>query len=444
MKSLHLPSFRQCAPAFHPQTVTIQRKIKLGLIVVLATAFILRVALIFTFRTNAHPVGWEYETIANNLLNGQGYSFEFLHTTYRSFNTPLFGFLCAGIYTLTNHSYFIILLIQSFFTMALAMVIFQIAKLIFSEVVGLLAATLVAFHPGFVYYDVFNLLPLSIDSFLIAAIALLLLKQKEKATLISMSLLGALIGIATLSRGITGVLLPFVLIYLLLFVRNRNVKERLAMAICVGGATLLILAPWLIRNYTIHKQFVFVSTSAENLWRGNNMQATGTSYDEHKIEILNLWPSDFKEKVYSLTEMQQKKFFEDEALHFMRANPLVAAKLYVKKVYYFWWFSPQSGIIYPKKYLTAYKYFYTILAGFFIAGLCFALSSSKRKVWESSLILISVPLTICLGQSVFYVEGRHRWLIEPIMMIFFSYGVMRCWKLLTERRVNPPVLKPIR
>lgn len=409
--------------------------------VVLAAAFVLRMVLILRFQTYAHATTWEYETIANNLLAGRGYSLDFLHTIYWSFNTPLFGYLCAGVYAVTNHSHFAVLLIQCLLTIALAIVIFKIAKLVFSESVGLLAAALVAFHPGFIYYDVFNLLPLSIDSFLIAAITLLLLKHKDNPTFISMSLVGALIGIATLSRGITGILLPLVVIYLLLFARNLNLKNRLAVAVCVCGATFIVLAPWIIRNYTIHKQFVFVSTSSENLWRGNNLHATGTSYDEHKTRILNLWPQDFKERVFFLTEMQQKRFFEDEALHFIGANPLAVAKLYVKKVYYFWWFSPQSGIIYPKRYLAAYKYFYIVLMSFSIVGVGFALASSKK---ESSLILISVPLTICLAQSVFYVEGRHRWLIEPIIMIFFSYGVMRCWELLKERLVTPPVLKPIR
>jgi 4-amino-4-deoxy-L-arabinose transferase-like glycosyltransferase len=424
--------------------LAIQRKIRLGLIIILAAAFALRIVLILRFQTYAHGTAWEYETIANNLLGGRGYSFHFLHTTYWSFNTPLFGYLCAGVYALTNHSHFAVLLIQCLFTMALAIVIFQIAKLAFSESVGLLAATLVAFHPGFIYYDVFNLLPLSIDSFLIAAITLLLLKHKDNPTFTSMSLVGALIGIATLSRGITGVLLPLIVIYLLLFARNLNLKNRLAMAACVGCATFIILAPWLIRNFTIHKQFVFVATSSENLWRGNNMHATGTSYDEHKTTILNLWPPDFKEKLYSLTEMQQKRFFEDEALQFIGANPLAAAKLYAKKVYYFWWFSPQSGIIYPKNYLAAYKYYYTILLSFFIVGIGFAIVSSKREALESRLILLSVPLTICLAQSVFYVEGRHRWLIEPILIIFSSWGVMRCWKLLKERLVTSRVLKPTR
>ena len=242
------------------------------MIFVVAAAFVLRMALIVAFKTYAHPVGWEYEEIANNLLAGRGYSFEFLNTTYWSFNTPLFGYLCAGIYAVTNHSYFAILVIQSFFTIALALAIFQIAKTVFNETVGLLAAALVAFHPGFMYYDVFNLLPLSIDSFLIAAITLLLLKHKDKPTAMAMSLIGGLIGIAVLSRGITGALLPVVTIYVALFARSLSLKERLITATCLLCAAFIVLAPWLIRNYVIHKQFVFISsTSGENFWRGNNM-----------------------------------------------------------------------------------------------------------------------------------------------------------------------------
>jgi 4-amino-4-deoxy-L-arabinose transferase-like glycosyltransferase len=377
------------------------------------------------------------------MLAGRGYSIEFLNTTYWSFNTPLFGLLCAGVYAVTNHSYFAILVIQSCFTIALALVIFKVAKLIFSESVGLLGAPLVAFHPGFVYYDVFNLLPLSIDSFFIATIALLLLKHKDKLTIVSISLLGALIGIAMLSRGITGVLLPLVIVYVLLFARNLSIRKRLLMALCIAGASFIVLAPWLVRNYLIHKQFVFISSSgSENFWRGNNRYATGTSYDKERNTILDLWPQDFRERIFRLTEMQQKHFFEDEALHFISANPAAAAKLYVKKVYYFWWFSPQSGIIYPKKYLTAYKYFYTVLLSFFVVGVSFAMGSRKRETLKSTLLLISIPLTICVGQSLFYVEGRHRWLIEPIMMIFFSYGLLNTLKLLKRKLPQAGILRP--
>ena len=338
------------------------------------------------------------------------------------------------MYAVTNHTYFAILVIQSAFSIALALIIFKIASRIFDERVGLLAVAVVAFHPGFIYYDVFNLIPLSIDSFLIASITLLLLKHKDKPALLAMSLLGGLIGLGVLSRGITGVLLPLAIVYFALLARSLTHQARFKITVCLAGGALIILAPWLIRNYLIHKQLVFISSNAsENFWRGNNMHATGTSHNSRGVSIFKSWPDDFKEKVYSMTELQQKSFFETEALSFIGNHPLTGLNLYVKKVFYFWWFSPQTGIVYPGIYLTLYKFMYMILFSFIIAGIGFALTSSGSGVRESSLILIAVPVTICLGQSLFFVEGRHRWLVEPIMIIFCSYGVVECGKLLQRK-----------
>jgi len=384
--------------------------------------------LILWFHTYERPVPWEYETIAGNLLAGRGYSFEYMGTTYLSFNTPLFGLLCAVVYYLTNHSFFPILVIQSLFTLLLATVIFAIGKTIFAEKVGLLAAAVTAFHPGFVYYDVFNLLPLSIDSFLIALVTFLWLNFRSRITLKRISLIGALIGIAVLSRGITGMLLPLIATYFLLFARPLRLVHRLTIVTCLLAACFIVLAPWLIRNYRIHREFVFIaSTSTENFWRGNNPYATGTSTNDRAVKIFHLTPPEFQAEVLARNEMQQQDFFKSEALRFIRNRPADAARLYVKKVYYFWWFSPQSGIFYAPKYLLIYKTGYAIILGFSIVGVAFGMRSRQPGVRKSCLILLSVMISICLGQSAFYVEGRHRWLIEPILLIFFSFGVIRLW-----------------
>jgi 4-amino-4-deoxy-L-arabinose transferase-like glycosyltransferase len=397
-------------------------------LVILASSFVVRMLLILWFHTYEHPVRWEYETIAENLLAGRGYSFEYRATTYLSFNTPLFGWLCAAVYYLTNHSFFPILVIQSLFTMLLATVIFAIAKTIFDEKVGLLAAAATAFHPGFVYYDVFNLLPLSIDSFLIALITFLWLNFRSRVTFKRISLIGALIGIAVLSRGITGMLLPLIATYFLLFARPLRLVHRLKIVTCLLAACFIVRMPWLIRNYRIHSRFVFIaSSSAENFWRGNNPYATGTSTNNRAVQIFRLTPPEFQNQVFARNEMQQQDFFRSEALRFIRDRPADAARLYVKKVYYFWWFSPQSGIFYSPKYLLIYKTGYAITLGFSILGVALAMRSRRPGVRNSCLILLSVMISICLGQSVFYVEGRHRWLIEPILLIFFSFAVVHLW-----------------
>ncbi len=407
-------------------------KIEKRLAIVLTVAFAIRMITIIAFRTYAHPVAWEYEKIVNNLLSGEGFVYYLFNTAYRSFNAPLYSFLCAGIYLLTNHSYFAVLAVQSLFSMFLALVIFAIAKKMFNENVALISASLVSFHPGFMYYDVFNLIPLSIDAFFIATVTLLFIKFKERPTPLKILIIGGLIGIATLTRGITVMLLPFLTVYLILFVKGLTAKRKFGLIIFFWVASFIIIAPWVIRNYIIHKQFVFIlSTGTENFWRGNNKYAVGTSFNKEGKAMLDLWPSDFRDKIYALDEMGQKKFFEKEALAFIRNNPGRFLELYFKKIYYFWWFSPQSGIIYPKLYLAVYKYAYSVLLIFAALGLGLALGEEKTR--SAAWLIIFVFMSICLSQSLFYTEGRHRWLVEPLGIVFFSYGIGRFYGLLRRR-----------
>ncbi|HKP38142.1 MAG TPA: hypothetical protein VJT71_14890 [Pyrinomonadaceae bacterium] len=134
-----------------------------------------------------------------------------------------------------------------------------------------------------------------------------------------------------------------------------------------------------------------------------------------------------------MTEMEQQAFFRDEALRFIRERPADALKLYLLKIYYFWWFSPSSGIPYYHTYVIVYRIFYVVALVFSLAGIVQAMRSPRPRTRESSLILLSVVLAICLGQSAFYVEGRHRWLIEPITLIFFSFATFELWKLFRSR-----------
>ena len=338
------------------------------------------------------------------------------------------------IYSITNHSYLAVLVVQSAFSVALTVTAFLIAKTIFDERVGVLTALLVAFHPGLVYYDVFNLLPLSIETFLIAAITLGFLKLRSNPTWKYALLIGCLIGLGTLSRGILGMLFPLLAAYCLLFLRTLSLGRRLRLAAFVLIAGFTVMSPWIIRNYLIHRKFVLVtSTNTENFWRGNNPYATGTSTDANKVPIIRLTPVEFQRKVSSLTEMEKQGFFRDEALTFIRERPMDALKLYLRKVYYFWWFSPQSGINYSRQNLIIYATVYSIIGIFSLLGLIFGIRSNREGVRESSLIILGVMMIICLGQSAFYVEGRHRWLIEPLLLIFFSSAMIKLWALLRSK-----------
>ncbi len=403
------------------------------LIGLLGLVLAVKIFLIIAMKTCIHPVIWEYENIANNILSGKGFVLDnYIGTSYKSLQ-PLYAFLCAGVYAVTNHNYFAVLLIQSILSLCLVAVIYEIAKSIFGEKVAFLAALLTAFHPGFIYYDVFNLMPASMDSLLIATAVWLLIKCREKPTALSMSLVGASIGLGALSRGVIGALLPFFSVYFIIFTRHL-LKEKIRFIIILWVAAFIVIGPWVVRNYIVHKEFILISSaSGEALYRGNNPTAPGTSLTADGRSVGELWPKEVKDKIATLDEIGQKKFFEKEALSFIKNNPIAFLKLYLKKVYYFWWFSPQSGKIYPKPYLMIYRILYSPLLALALLGVVLALVFGDENIKDSTWLILFAFMSICFTQSLFYVEGRHKWLIEPFMIIFFSYGVVRTHMFLSGK-----------
>lgn len=401
--------------------------------------FLLSIFLLFTrsiliikYKTYIHPHLWEYEEITNNLISGKGFLYRHMGgAPYWSFNNPLYSFLCAGIYSVTRHNYLAVLLVQALFSIFLMLTIFYIGKILFSERTGLWSAIIVVFHPAFIYYDVFNLLPSSIDAFFIACSTLLFLLFLAKPNTLLILLTGISIALGTLSRGIIGALLPALAAYIILFLNNLKLKTKLKIIILLFISMFLVISPWLLRNYRIYKEFIFITSfTAEGFWRVNNKYATGTSLSKDGVPIFNLFPEDFRNKVYSLDEIGQKEFFEKEALVFIKNNPWLSVKFYFKRLYYFWWFSPQSGILYPKIFLVAYRCLYSILLFFSVLGLIFAFRSKIKALKDNAWLIIFVFMAICLSQSLFYTEGRHRWLIEPLLIIFFVYGISQVYNTL--------------
>lgn len=403
------------------------------LIVIFGAALAARLILILFFKTYEHPIFSEYEAIINNILSGKGFVYDFLRVHYKSFCNPLYSYFCAGIYLLTDHSYFAVLAVQSAFTILLALTVFNIAKTVFNEDIGVISAAITCFHPGFLYYDVFNLVPLSIDTFIIAAVAYLFLKFKGKPAALNMFLVGGMIGLGVLSRGIIGALLPFLSLYILIYLKQISLKDRAKAIVFLSLATFIVITPWIVRNYVIHKEIMIISTTGETFWRGNNRYAVGTSLAKDGNSVFAAWPEEFRNKVYALDELGQKKFFEKEAFDYIRDNPLKFIERYLTKVYYFWWFSPQSGMIYPKIYLSIYKYLYSCAFLVSILGVAIAIFFRGNVIRGNALVLITVFMAVCLTQSFFYVEGRHKWLIEPLLFIFFSYGVSECYGFLKNK-----------
>ena len=122
----------------------------------------------------------------------------------------------------------------------------------------------------------------------------------------------------------------------------------------------------------------------------------------------------------SLPELEQNKYFRDMTVKFIKENPRKFIDLLFGKIFYFWWFSPQAGVLYPSLYLGIYKGYYSILLLFASAGLINLLSKERALC----LMMASFFFAVTLVHALSYIEIRHRWAIEPIFLIYTANGII--------------------
>lgn len=188
--------------------------------------------------------------------------------------------------------------------------------------------------------------------------------------------------------------------------------------------------PWTLRNYLIHKQFILTrSIDTYVFWVGNNPNFSGSNLNKSGIPVIELAPQAFKEKIYKLDEISQNKEFLNAALNYIKKFPFRFIERTIKKFYYFWWFNPQAGLLYPKTWLILYQIFYIFIFTFGIFGIYFSYKEGFFKNRSSAMLILLALLFISIAQSLFYIETRHRWAVEPLFLIFTAKGMMSYfWK----------------
>ena len=397
------------------------------LVVLLAAALGIRVVAGWWLGHFSAPVSWEYDEIANNLLSGRGFVYERLGTPYRALVLPAYPLFCAAVYALTGHSQTILLLLQCLLGAYVCLQVRSIGlALVHDDRIATTAAWLVALHPGLIVYASF-LHTFTLDLVVFLWVVLCWLRLVRDPTWPVTCRTGLSSGIAVLSRG---TIVPFLVIASAWFARYGSLPRgetagRLAVIVIVAG---ILVSPWFARNAVVLGSFPVYQTSAsESLWKGNNPLASGSLYLADGRSVLDAAPAAFQRQLRQLDELGKQRLFRDEALRFIWENPRLAAELGWNKFLAFWWFSDESGSSYPASYLEWYRVSYTAVVVFAIAG---AWRIRGALVQPAGLLLLAYGLSIALVQSLYYVEGRHRWSVEPLLLVLSAAGGLMLWEAL--------------
>lgn len=425
-----------------------------SLLLVLALALSLRAGAVVVLGVPDIVWSSEYGSIASRLVQGQAYTFDLYglrsSQPLRSFMPPLYTFLLAGVLRFFPSPAFALGLIQALLATATCFLGYQIGKVLCDIRVGLVAAGVLAVYPVYVIQTA-RPLPLTLNAFLLSALICLVLSMRDGGHLAWRAVgVGLLLGFSGLSR-------PVLLglgggIALWLWVNRERVYDAPAKtsfqwwrALLISAVvTMLVLAPWMIRNWMVHHRFVPISTNGGlTFWNGNNPFTTGSGFDVYvdrleayvghsaanaagkgPIVMLKPYPlpRSLDKIVPTMDEVDLDRELYKAGLEFIQTQPRSWLSLFLTKVWSLWWFRPNVGdnaVFYEAAWIWPYRILYAGVLLLFCVGLVVSIPQ-----WRNHVMFYYVFPYLTVAYAAFNVLTKYRWEVEQFMLLFGVAGVI--------------------
>ncbi len=255
------------------------RNFAVGLTVIVVCALALRVAWVLIARRNfaLHGDDYFYHWQANALADGMGFINPFAWKALgridpSAAHPPLYSlylsvFSWFGFATPLAHR-----LASCLLGAGGVLLVGLAGRRIAGRRAGLLAALVGAVYP-MLWINDGMLTSESMYVLLIAGMILAAYRLWDTHTWLNAGILGAVIGLASLTRPEAIVLVPLIgLPYL--FARGTDVKRRVGLFLVVGGACLLVILPWWVRNITTFEKPTFLATGNGSVLQIANCDST--------------------------------------------------------------------------------------------------------------------------------------------------------------------------
>lgn len=384
--------------------------------------------------------GWEMGRVARALATGYGCADPFVgHTGPTAWVPPLYPLLIAAVFKLTGVytalSAWIILTINSVFSAATSIFIYQIAARCYNRKVAIWSAWLWALYPAAMQYAVHWVWEMSLTAFLFTWTLALAFKMRgigdpsnegNPQTTKRWLLFALLWGLIALSNSTLLLFLPVCGIWILR--GARPFTTGLKNAAFAALLFLAILAPWTIRNLRVFHTFVPLR---DNL--GPELEA-GSGPGSNGFPVMATLPlvaNDPQILLYkSLGEIRYVQLQGKEGKAFIAAHPAHYALISLKRLYFFW-----VSVPHPNEHFALNEFFrelnYCFLSITGILGLALSLKNRTPAAGLFAWAFALLPLTYYLVTA----NARFRHPLEPLIAIFSVYLFQSA--LLHKRNAGP-------
>ncbi len=369
---------------------------------------------------------WEMGRVARALVTGYGYADPFVgHTGPTAWVPPLYPLLIAAVFKLagiyTAQSAWILLTINSIFSAATSIFIYEIASRCYSRKVAVWSAWIWALYPAFLQYAVHWIWEMSLTTFLFTWTLVLALRMRgisgsqkdaSRQTTARWLLFGLLWGLIALSNSTLLLFLPICGIWILLGARplSSGFKNATVSALLF----LAILAPWTIRNWRAFHTFVPMRDNlGAEIEAGSGPGSNGFPF----VATLPLVERDPQTMLYkSLGEIRYVQLQGSLGKAYIAAHPAHYALITLKRFYFFW-----VSVPHPVEGSALAEFFrelnYCFLSITGILGLALSLKKRAPAAGLFAWAFLLLPLTYYFLS----VNARFRHPLEPLIAILTVY-----------------------
>lgn len=346
---------------------------------------------------------------------------------------PLYPMIMSIAYKLTGNDWIALTIMQALLHLATSLLVFFLAKNLWNELAGFIAALYHAFYP---YLFTYSLSIYDTTLFVFIMVLLIFLTLRDNFKTAHLAGIGICLGLGLLTRGTTLTFIPPVLLYVGYTAYKSGIfldffKKPLIVIIVM----IITLSPWCIRNYNYTNSILVSTHGPFGLWQGNNLYSE--HYLKNNISLDEIYRLNPPPAIYAQYPMEQRmpadavkvaNAYQKEAQTWIKENPETFIRLAILKAQKLWTWNrnpKSSNPVYGSNEDRGATYLISYLP--LLLALPFGLFFLFKKKWQYSLFIILTLLFFTLAHMIAMGFTRARIPIDFLLMICF--GVAVSWLL---------------